>query len=96
MVDLSVPEYIQKTLLKFGHCKLKIPRHSPYHAAAVNYGSKQQQQSQYDNTPPFSAKHIKLVQQVVGTLLLFGGATNPILNVPSVKSHPDKAKAQER
>jgi len=50
-VDLSMPNYIQKDLIKFGHSKPKKPQHSPYQAVSANYGSKTPQQPKSDNTP---------------------------------------------
>jgi len=57
-VDLSMPDYTQKALLKFGHRKPNRPRHSPYQAAPANYGSKTPQHPKSDDTPPLTAKQI--------------------------------------
>jgi hypothetical protein len=42
-VSLSMPKYAGNALIKFSHTKTDKPQHSPYKAAPVTYGSKQQQ-----------------------------------------------------
>ena len=78
-VDLSMPDYVQKALIKFGHKPPQKPQHSPYQAAPITYGSKTQQLPQPDNSPALAPKQIKFIQQVVGTFLFFGRAVDPTL-----------------
>ncbi|KAL7487909.1 hypothetical protein ACHAW6_013488 [Cyclotella cf. meneghiniana] len=95
-VDLSLPVYIQKTLLKFGHNKPKKPQHSPYQVAPIEYGSKQQQHPQADDTPPILADQIKFIQQVIGTLLFLAIQSTQHLQPPSVPLRPDKTMARKQ
>jgi hypothetical protein len=78
-VDLSMPNYVQKALTKFGHNKPTKPQHSPYQAAPIEYGSTQPQKPLTDDSPPLTPQQIKYIQQVVGTFLFFGRAVDPTL-----------------
>ena len=77
-VRLSMPDYARNALIKFCHPTPKKPQHSPYQAAPIDYGSKQQK-PQSDDTPSLSPSQIKFIQQVVGTFLFFGRAVDPTL-----------------
>ena len=68
-VDLSVPEYVWHTLIKYQHPQPNQPQHSPYQAALIIYGAKVQQPMPTDNTAPLTDKHIKHVQDIVGTFI---------------------------
>ena len=50
-VRLSMPDYARNALIKFCHPTPKKPQNSPYQAAPIDYGSKQQK-PQSDDTPP--------------------------------------------
>ena len=78
-VDLSVPGYVDHKLTKYQHPKPKLPKHSPYLAAPVEYGPKVQSPTQSDDTPPLSAAQIKHVQDIVGSFIWYGLAYDPTL-----------------
>ncbi len=78
-VSLSMPKYARNALIKFGHARTNKEQHSPYQAAPITYGSKQQQQLKADDSPRLSPEQIKFIQQVVGTFLFFGRAVDPTL-----------------
>ncbi|KAL7480641.1 hypothetical protein ACHAW6_006314, partial [Cyclotella cf. meneghiniana] len=73
-VCLFMPNYACNALIKFGHKQPSTPQHSPYQAAPIQCGSKQQH-------PPteLSPNQIKFIQQVVVTFLFFGRAVDPTL-----------------
>ena len=79
MVELSMPDYVQKASINFGHSKPSKPQHSPYHTTLIEYGSKTQQQPHTDKSPSLSTEQIRFIQQVIGTFLFFGHAMDPML-----------------
>jgi hypothetical protein len=88
MVDLHMPNYIPKALLKYQHPAPLKPLHAPYKAAPIQFGA-QVQTVMTDTTAPLSKECIKRVQDIAGTLLYYGCAVGPtILQVISaITSH---------
>ena len=77
-VDLNIPDYIPKALLKFQHTKPAFPQHQPYQNAPIQYGARVQRVD-VDTSAPLTPQAIKHVQDIVGTLLYYGRAVNPTL-----------------
>ena len=75
-VDLSVPGYVKRKRTKYQHLNPKKPQHSPYQAAPIRYGAKIQSPVPSDKTAPLSPEQIKLVQDIVGTVIWYGRACN--------------------
>jgi hypothetical protein len=78
-VDLSVPGYVERKLIKYQHPKPKHPQHSPYLAAPIEYGAKVQAPVPADNTTLLSDEQIKHIQDVVGSFIWYGRACDPTL-----------------
>jgi hypothetical protein len=78
-VDLSVPGYVQRKLIKYGHKKPARPQHSPYLSAPIQYGAKIQSPMAPDTTTPLSDAQIKRVQDIVGSFIWYGRASDPTL-----------------
>ena len=79
--DISMPTYIQEALHKFQHpapyCSQDAPRawNQPVYGAAVQYAD------QHNDSPLLPPKSIKLVQQIIGTLLYYNIAVEPTMLV---------------
>jgi hypothetical protein len=73
-----MPNYIPKALLKFQHLASNSPQCQPYKHAPIQYGS-QVQRVDINTSCPLSPDAIKRIQDIVGTLLYYGPAVNPIL-----------------
>jgi hypothetical protein len=69
--DLSMPKYVPDALHKFQHPTPKQPQDSPHPCNAPQYGVKVQKPEPIDSSPPASAKDIKYIKQVIGTLLYY-------------------------
>eukprot|EP00957_Ditylum_brightwellii_P119959 9154968-Ditylum_brightwellii.AAC.1 len=69
----TIPNYIAKALVKYGHKLPKRPQHSPHKLTPIQYGAKSQL-VQIDQSNPLTAKDIKVVQDIVGTSLFYGRA----------------------
>ncbi len=69
-VDLHMPDYISKALLKYQHQVLSKPQHAPYKATPIQFGA-QVQTVTMDTTAPLSKECIKRMQDIVGTLLYY-------------------------
>ena len=73
-VELSMPNYVKKALLRFNHPHPNKPEHSPHPWTAPQYGAKQQLT---DKIVPFEAltpKQKLWVQEVVGVFLFYARA----------------------
>ena len=78
-VDLSVPGYVGRKLIKYQHPMPTKPQHSPYQAAPIIYGAKVQQPTAPDTSAPLTDEQIKHVQDIVGTFIWYGRACDPTL-----------------
>jgi hypothetical protein len=94
-VDLSMPGYIMKALLRFCHMKPLKPQHAPSKWTEPNYGAKQQY-AEYDQTSPeLSDDGLKRLQEVVGTLLFYCRAIDLTMHVALGTIAADQAEATE-
>ncbi len=84
-VNLNMPNYIPKALLKFQHSAPNSSQHQPYKHAPIQYGS-QVQRVDTNTSCPLSPDTIKRVQDIVGTLLYYERAVNPtpLTNLSSI------------
>eukprot|EP00804_Cyclotella_cryptica_P015259 CCRYP_005379-RA/>CCRYP_005379-RA protein AED:0.35 eAED:0.35 QI:0/0/0/1/1/1/2/0/135 len=60
-VDLSLPNYIPKSLTRFQLPLTSKPQHAPYKAAPIEYGNKVQLAQEKDKSPKFSPDKIKYI-----------------------------------
>ena len=75
-VDVSMPDYIQKALKKYGHKPPKKPQYAPHIWAAKFYGKKPQQATPTDTTKKLKGKEITTTQSKIGTFLYYGRAVD--------------------
>ena len=78
-VDLSVPGYVQKARVKYQHPQPTRPQHSPYQAAPIKYDAKIKHPVPEDTSPPLTEEQIRHIQDVVGTFVWYGAASDPTL-----------------
>jgi hypothetical protein len=77
-VDTSMPAYVPKALVKFGHKPPKIPQHAPHQWTQPAYGQKVQYATT-DESPLLDKKGTRRVQSVSGTFLYYGRAVDPLI-----------------
>jgi hypothetical protein len=77
-VNLNMPNYIPKALRKFQHSAPKSSQHQPYKHSPIQYSS-HVQKVDINTSCPLSPDAIKRVQDIVGTLLYYRQAVNPML-----------------
>jgi hypothetical protein len=77
-INLNMPKYIPKALLKFQHPMPYSPQHQPYKNAPIQYGARIQRVD-VDTSAPLSPDAINCVEDIVGTLLYYGRAVDPTL-----------------
>jgi len=70
-LDISMPGYIKKLLLKYKHRMPTKPQHCPYAPAPKQYGAKAQAPLPVDISPKLSPDKIKEIQRVVGSILYY-------------------------
>ena len=77
--DISMPEYMKTSLLKFQHPAPKCPQHAPHSWTKPTYGAQLQYAQDDDSSPLLPAKTINLVQQIVGNILYYSIAVDPTM-----------------
>ncbi len=75
-LDISMPGYIKKLLLKYKHCMPTKPQHCPYAPAPKQYGAKAQAPLTVDILPKLSPDEIKEIQRVIGSILYYARAVD--------------------
>jgi hypothetical protein len=80
-VDISIPGYIERALLRFEHPTPTRPQHSPHAWQKPTYGASVQYAPSPDPSPALDAADIKRVQEVLGTLLFYARAVDSTMLV---------------
>ena len=75
-LDISMPGYIKKLLLKYKHCVPTKPQHCPYAPAHKQYGAKAQTPLPVDISPKLSPEEIKEIQHVIVSILYYAQAVD--------------------
>jgi hypothetical protein len=83
-VDLHMPDYISKALLKYQHQALSKSQHAPYKANPIHFRA-QVQTVTMDTTAPLFKECIKRMQAIVRTLHYYGCAVNVTI-LPAVSA----------
>jgi hypothetical protein len=55
-LDISMPGYVEKQLIKYNHPKPKKPQNCPWEPNPTKYGSKTQEALPVDDSPPLMQK----------------------------------------
>jgi hypothetical protein len=77
-VDINMPEYVPKGLVKFAHPTPKSPQHAPHQWTTPVYGQKVQY-AHTDTSPLLDKVQTKRVQKVAGTWLYYARAVDPTI-----------------
>ena len=76
-LDISMPGYVRRQLLKYKHVTTSCPQHCPYSPEPKKYGLEAHQAPLPINTPrPLGDKEIKVVQKIVGSNLYYARAVD--------------------
>jgi hypothetical protein len=75
-VHLSMPEYIENALIRFGHNKPDKPQMQPYHHTTPTYGATIEYAKAVDTSPAATKVGEKVIRQVIGILLYYGHAVD--------------------
>lgn len=62
-VDLAMPNYVEKQLVRYEHVRPKRPQHCPYAPNPIKYGAKTQDPVPEDESPLLDMKGKKYIQQ---------------------------------
>ena len=75
-VNLSMPNYVSKQLIRYRHKAPKRPQNCPYDPPPRVYGKKSQEMPKEKASPPVSDDEKKYIQQVVGSFLYYARAVD--------------------
>ena len=75
-VDISMPGYIERALLRFAHPHPPKPQHSPHAWTKPNYGAKTQFAPPDDTSDELPATDKTRIQEIIGVLLFYGRAVD--------------------
>jgi len=75
-VHLSMPGYIEKALLRFGHEPPNKPPMQPFPHTIPLYDAKVQYDKDLDSSPPATKEEENYIRQVVGVLLYYSRAVD--------------------
>eukprot|EP00957_Ditylum_brightwellii_P203922 15336779-Ditylum_brightwellii.AAC.1 len=78
-VELPIPGYVRKALMKFQHPHPKWLQYAPYKHNLLQYEAKQQMVEVEQELPKLSAEWGRRVQQAVGTLLFYSKQVDPTM-----------------
>jgi len=70
-LDILMPGYVHRQLLKYKHVTSSRPQHCPYSPEPKKYGSEAQSPLPIDTSRPLGEKEIKAVQKIVGSILYY-------------------------
>jgi Reverse transcriptase (RNA-dependent DNA polymerase) len=77
--EISMPGYIERALLRFQHPTPAEPEQSPHECPVPEYGKKTQYAPDPDLSPALDLSETKRVQEVLGMLLYYARAVDPML-----------------
>jgi hypothetical protein len=75
-VDISMPGYIEKALLRFQHSAPRKREHSPHRYIEPQYGAPIQYTDPVDTSQPLTPTEIKKLMEVIGTFLYYARAVD--------------------
>ena len=75
-VHLSMPEYVERALARFGHPIPNKPQHQPHLHAIPTYGATVQYAKPEDTSRKLSPQEKKFIQEVIGVFLYYGRAVD--------------------
>ena len=94
-VDLSMPGYVKKQLIRYEHSSPRRPQHCPYAPNPIQYGKKAQAPPPEDTSPPLDKEGKKYIQQVVGSFLYYARAVDATILMALSAIAADQANPTE-
>jgi hypothetical protein len=95
-VDISMPGYIDRVLMRFQHPVPSVPEHSPFAWQQPVYGAKVQEYAEPpDASPALNVADQKRVQEVIGVLLYYARAVDCTLLTALSSLATDQAHGTE-
>ena len=73
-MDIYMPNYVHKNLIKYGHEKPRKPQHCPYEPAPKTYRKESNEITEEPESPRESNEKKKYIQQVVGSFQYYARA----------------------
>ena len=95
-VDLSMRNYVQKQLDRYGWKKPKRPQHCPYEPAPVKYGAKSDEIIHEKELPLLDKEEKKFIQRVIGSFLYYARAIDMTILTALNAIASDQAKPTKR
>ena len=95
-VDINMPNYIKKALLKFQHKPPTRPQHAPMRWTKPDYGKKRQYVEAIPKSTLLDKKETRVIQSKCGTFLYYGRAVDPIILVALNEIAGDQSKPTKR
>jgi hypothetical protein len=78
-VNIAMPAYVAKQLLRYEHPHLTKPQHCPYNPNPNKYGQDNQATDLIDTSPKLNEANKRCIQQIVGSFLNYAPAVNPTI-----------------
>jgi hypothetical protein len=75
-VDISMPNYVKKQLIKYKWDKPKRAQHCPFEPNLVHYGRKSDEIIHNSDSPTLTPKDKKFVQQIISSFLYYARAVD--------------------
>ena len=94
-LDISMPGYIKKQLLKYEHIMRRI-QHCPYAPEPKRYGADAQSPLPQDISRKLNEKEIKQVQKIVGSILYYARAVDMTVLMALSTIASEQTKGTER
>ena len=66
-LDISMPGYVEKQLIKYKHDSPKRPQHNLWEPRPIKYGAAAQETDPKDTSPPLDDMGVKFIQQMLGS-----------------------------
>ncbi len=96
-VHLSMPEYVEQALARFGHPIPDKPQHQPHQHAIPTYGATVKYAKPKDTSRCLSPAKKKFIQEVIGVFLYYGQAVDStMLMALSAIASPPKQSLQRK
>jgi hypothetical protein len=95
-LDISMPGYVRRQLLKYKHVTTSRPQHCPYAPEPKKYGSEAQAPLPIDTSQPLGDKEIKAVQKIVGSILYYARAVDMTVLMALSTIASEQTKGTER
>jgi len=95
-LEILIPGYIKRQLLKYKHVVAPRPQHCPYSPEPRKYGSKAQAPLPPDTMQKLNKDEIKQIQKIVGSILYYTRAVDMMVLMALSTIASEQTKGMER